>query len=54
MNNIEKCHQPQWIVFAGCNFSSPGLQHAAILCRSTNPFNHSIHYAQQKTGKQKQ
>jgi len=48
MNDTEKCHQSQWIVFAGCGLSSPGLQHAAILCRSTNPFNHGVHYTQQK------
>jgi hypothetical protein len=53
MNYIEKCHQPQWIAFAGCSLPPPGLQHAAILYRSTNPFNHSVRYTQQKTGNQK-
>ena len=53
MNNIEKCHRPQWIVLAGCSVPSPGLQHAAILCHSTKLLKHSVHYTQQKTGNQK-
>lgn len=53
MNNTEVCHQPQWIIFAGCSLPSPGLQNAAILCRSTDRFNHSVHYTQQKTDTQK-